>query len=379
MGNDRQRVRIHVAVSTIFYASLAVVVAAVDFASPTQAATLKVLEAAIDQWYEELICCGTYNYYVGAAKSVDDALAGNYVPGSRARQHFGVIVKSGRRVRQSLTYAGIVGTVAKEQSTPTSMDAVAIGDLEATFFPKHQKTRPQVSAESRQRDSKNWHQPRHFVGMRSPLNITGNADPHPLHAFDKLEGEVLETNVSTVDAAHVQVTIRKSYDEGEARLVVTFWTEPATPVVETIRMSYSRRNRPDLEIINQCGDFVDCHGLLVPRTIRSAANATIQETKTWMAFEWRSDDLGAREPKDEDFVLTLPAGTLVHGIKRLPRSDRVSKLDLSQLTLADLVGEGELVPPPVASQWQRIAWLFAGLTALVLLYAWWRWRAASTA
>ena len=359
------------------HALLSGIVAVAGLQTAARATTLRVLEAAIDQWYEQLDCYGAYDYFFATAQSAEDALAGSFTPGSKVREYYGVIAKSGRRVRQSHLFAGKkTGKIVSGQAVPASMDAVGAGDVEITLIPQHASIQPQASFIERQRDDKNWHQLRHSGGVRSPLNIMGNADPHPLHAFDKLEGEVRETTIRDLDSSHVQVVMRKSYSDGEATLSVTFWTKPELPVVEAVNMSYAQRNGPALVALNQCSDFIDCHGVLVPRTIRFATNATYQESKTWLAYEWHSHDLGAREPTDEDFVLTLRPKTSVNGLKRLPRSDREAKIDVSKLTLADLVRDAEL-PPPADSQWRQIAGLFAGLLLLVGGYAWWRWRAAS--
>lgn len=341
-----------------------------------QTPTFKVLEAAIDQWYEQVEFVCSYEITRAEALSLDDALAGKAVQGTSKPYSYGKVVKKGGKTRQSLNYHDPPKQVSANEITFKPSEGVSNGEVEIYYSPNGDFTVPTISfnrlEQRSNRDRFQWQ----FLGPEvSPLNLTGSARAHPLRSLGERAVLAGEPKVTGTNAGEIQIEMERTDGSLAVKLIVTIDVRSTLPNAERFELR-NRENGASYErvFVAQSSDFVNHNNAKIPRRI---ASATRMQNDRWRSVVWTSKDLGQREPTDEDFVLTVPAGVRVYGLKKLPRSDRPMKFDLDQITPADLLQESRAAAPPVDAQWRRIAGLFAGLTALVLVYAWRRWRAAS--
>jgi hypothetical protein len=118
-----------------------------------------------------------------------------------------------------------------------------------------------------------------------------------------------------------------------------FWTHPAIPVVVSLECVQEAPGRPTLRSVMWGFDFVNCRGAMMAKRVVSIDgpfSAAGETNPRYVLSEWRSADLGIKTPKDEDFVVKIPAGIPVKGLREPPPVTEASELDLTKITLDDL-------------------------------------------
>ncbi len=97
-------------------------------------------------------------------------------------------------------------------------------------------------------------------------------------------------------------------------------TDATYPVVERIESYYVDDGQTKERVTTTAmSDFVSCGPCLVPRrvvtTIRTLEPRKKGGPALWLARTWKSDDVGKRAPRDDDFTITVPKGTDVDGVR----------------------------------------------------------------
>jgi hypothetical protein len=127
-----------------------------------------------------------------------------------------------------------------------------------------------------------------------------------------------------IDDAHI-VTVSRSRREEATHIFeqitrLTWWTAPSVPVVEQIERSITLNGMPLVTHRVRLSDFVACPGGNVPKNVVYASidNGKERASTDVLVWEWLSTDLGDAPPTDADFVLSVPASTIVIGLKKPP-------------------------------------------------------------
>ncbi len=108
------------------------------------------------------------------------------------------------------------------------------------------------------------------------------------------------------------------------------WDLTATPpvIVSVDRRFLLSDGKLSLRSRSKQFDFVECLGGSVARRV---IHVVEQPRKPPRVNVWTSEDLGNREPVDEDFVITVPASTLVSGLGESYTTEEMTRLDLLSL------------------------------------------------
>lgn len=296
-----------------------------------------VWRAAIERWEAEVSFKCKYEHKSGLASTVERAL------GAVSDQHgsefaaSGVLIKLGRTVRASFVPA----------KKPVQINATKTGTGSLYKY---------ISREQITNHSFNIrHDPRQLdlveVAAVSLAKVEANRlnlgqvplDVSPLHPLEGDKDDILSlwshvspqrdpaASVMTVDDENVEIVLS---GPGQRRTVV-LWTQPALPVVKSIRHQFKNFGGLSGEWIARADGFVLCGDHYVPSRIVNAMRVEGEKYVSWK--QWRALDLGANAPSQQDFVLELGRDALVMGLKDFTPKGANREIDISKLTDADII------------------------------------------
>lgn len=325
-------------------------------------ATVAALEAAVEEWRQSLEFFCHYTYRQGVAASKTDALEGRF--GSRVGRPrdedtaTGVFCKRGSQVRCSVDFGQRPKRVPSKRPkdvlvTTVSCDEVSSGELCLSYWLPHGVV---GSASIFRRPDAEMGRLSSGGAMGQVLTsfeFGGGVEGKPLGGFSARPGsqETLRRRIVKLPADRVRVVLERQSARGFRHLrQVTFWTGPRLPVIEKVEELIED---PPLgvrrEHVGQASDFVPCGGGLLARRVREASGPVVpqgEKTAVWVAREWVAEDLGQRAPRDEDFVVRVPATVPIAGLKNPPPPGTERAIDLTRYTLADLQPPGVVLPLP---------------------------------
>jgi hypothetical protein len=346
------------------------VVSSEDDVAPDVAEMMSVFVAAVRQWRDAVEFRCTFTYRQAWVVSREDAWDGRWgsnvgnpededrATGEYHKQGDWVRLRWDRGRPPVVTDVAGGGVVFTEMS----FDEVSLGPLTLAYRKRYGVERDSI-----------WVTPRHdlpdamyragptdHVGAHlTPFSAGGGRGGimSPLEYLPKLmqeRGGRFRCRVSREEPDRVIFHMDGAGTNGETEyqrtIRVTFWTQPALPVIE--RVDWVSRTGDDVptEYTLSLSDFVQCGGGMMARRLQSAsgpypppANAPEGKPhdKPWLAMQWISRDLGERDPQPDDFVVSIPAGVLVRGLRSPPPQGKPVTIDLSQLSLDDLdTGDG---------------------------------------
>lgn len=142
------------------------------------------------------------------------------------------------------------------------------------------------------------------------------------------------------------VNVKSHRESAQGRLThvdTTTWeTDQTLPLLVRWQRQTSSMNEVlmDLETrltdFRQCGDYkVAAHVTNVNRSRSGAVNVV----------EWKSDDLGLREPIVEDFAIAIATTTIIRGLKDAPAPGTERSLTLGMFEESQTLKSGTIIPP----------------------------------
>lgn len=317
--------------------------------SKDDAETIATLQAALEQWLNEVEFVASYSRHKGRAASVEAALARDWGHEFADARVTGVYNKAFGKVRCSGDPAAepqvLSQTGDSREVANLDFDEVASADVRLDYKPTVIPGDPRGLA--------------NFLPKRS----TTGADRLALGKFDagwssirrlsplSIDGNEIGT-LLTAPLAATDVAQRVVRGDGEQLSIVTEFTEKgyrtertvvfrlsgSHPVVERVDTLMTGASGDRWETHSLAQDFVECPGGPAARTIRSAyTNRDPRHPELpWAVNEWVSPDLGARTPTAEDFLVAIHDQTRVRGVRNPESAMTGGKLDLDKVKPADL-------------------------------------------
>lgn len=334
---------------------------------------VSALIAAIAEWREQVEFACRFTYRESFVHTREIGLTGEW--GSRVgkaeeeNRAEGVYCKRRDQIRLAMDYGRPPDVTASRDGsgshrTNESFDEVSVGQLSALFAVQRgvSKDMVRVVERSSEADSAYRSGPMDNVSYPNPFNWGGGRDGSELVRL----GQRSSKSVETVDSEHLAVTMvlgGESTSTTTYRLV--FWMKPTIPVIVRKEIVERLGGETKFESVGIASDFVKCGAAMMARRIRYVGGPVTDIRSNESGFltkEWWSSDLGDRPPNDEDFVITIPSGVEVKGLRDLP-TRFPWRLDLSELKVSDLA--------PTANDEAQVATRWTGATG--------RWRIGATA
>lgn len=180
----------------------------------------------------------------------------------------------------------------------------------------------------------------------------------------------------TGESDRLSVKLEREHTDGQKQIrTVTFRMDESDPIVERISHTVIHDDGKANEYHVVLSRFVDCGGVLLPSLIRRAHKLGVSGVH---GLTWRSSDMGDRAPTDDDFVVSVPAGVSLHGLKIRPDPDAVRDIDISSISpdeLGDWVGPeqqravGQAKEPESYAGYYIVAIVVLGVAVAGLLVA----------
>lgn len=297
---------------------------------------LPVLVAGIEQWGRDVQFYCTFDYRSASVLTAEQALSGEWQATTSAT---GLYVKRGPDYRFRIDFGGPAIDVTPEGhpgavTTNSSLEKLLVGDLFARYALEFGRQQDHIRIEL-------WNEENAFSEpSHSAYDVGGGDDGGPLKTFFLPDdaGTILESSVERPDAEHVVLEMKRQKAGTTRTSHVKIWTAVSPPVMVRIHDIFEREDTPRYTAIYELSDFVKCQGGYMARLVRSAGGPGLSIDKEWRWFvhEWKSTDLGARNPTDEDFVVEIPAGVEFHGLKKSPPPHLPYRLDLANFDKGQL-------------------------------------------
>lgn len=336
---------------------------------------IEALEAAFDEWVRGVSFRCDYEMVKRKARSVtieSGEIQAAFI-GSPTKIT-GLLAKEGADIRTRIDYGRPPRETGPSQVSDVSIDEVIRGGVGASYR-FHLRADDYVAFFPRDiLDGSSDIPAFHALDGRLPLSPLGGAkDPNPLRTLDiQMSGPPAKRVLSSVDKDRLKISLSKSYESGQFRIDVVFWTEPELPVVSELKLSFVE---PEGETIQHAflSDFVECSGGHVAGKVKVVSSGA-RAKGSWVVTEWTGKNLAP--PSDTDFLLHVPKQADMDclkesSLKKLPVIGDERVIDLTVLTRQDLSCYGELASDS-PSPWRRTL-LFAllavvAVTAFVYLY-----------
>jgi hypothetical protein len=349
-----------------------------------------VMDAGIEKWRNGLDFCCHYSYRCGMALTKEQGLEGHFDTASDPEFEMsarGIMCKRGDDIRFSCTFSKAPEankTASGEAVSLLPCDAVKRNDLWLVYWPRAGRFGNTANIDKM---PSSGFKANEFNIIETSFSFGGGSEA-PLKSFITKfsKNGAVETSVVEPDRHHTTVIMTlKQTDGGSLTERVTFWTEASPPVIES-RESIVDGGGHHGERFAVASKFVQCgkgmmarelHLVSGPITLSSAS------TSRWLAYEWKSDDLGQRAAESEDFVVTIPPDVHISGLRKPPPEGTERRLDLAKYTVADLgestVSGGKGGHPTDATTAPRvaIAVLCAVLIVILALILVWRRKTAT--
>jgi hypothetical protein len=371
--------------------------------------SFEVFRAALEQWRSGLEFRCHFVLRGGDAPTKEAALTGEFDAAAgtlgSGEKIVGVFHKKGEKIRLCIDYGkpprDATGRGTFESVTGVSYDAVAMNGLQAEYWPRSAIPAGKAFGghAAVERQPEGWSDSLGLVttcALLTPLWLNFGTQGVLYESWGKASCQVgtVTRSVEKPDREHTTlvVMVRKPDGATQSRRV-TFWTAVSPPVIKRIDDASDVPGRPvgrNLEWTTVASRFVRCGKGMMASEVRSVTGPLTlanQPTAYWIACRWSSEDLGKGPPTDDDFVLTLPPGVDVIGLKTPPPDAGERRLDLAKYTANDLDTGGAPTPPadrahperPSPATDRRIAptVALAGVCLLLLLVfaillRWWR-------
>jgi hypothetical protein len=332
-------------------------------------AALRVLDAGLDRWRQDVEFYATYKEWAGETESEEQARAG----GEGLLVGSGVLVKRGWMVRESFTARKL------PDRDPESFDCVATQELDLTYYPDkrdlHVYDRPIEYQKMIRACSHSF--------MDSPLAHGGAWSARKLQdALGNGEGDArpAECRIERLPQDRVAVRItRYPTKGGEFRYYYQLWITGDGPVIEewlnetdgpAATYGWGRRGAKGSHFVRVKGGWVarQIHYFGGPYRFLRKDGGETPLMYIWM--RWVSEDLGRRPPTEEDFRVPVPANARVFGLKNPPARDPQGRVDLTAIRKEDLTSpsdaeDAETRPQPPAGPWRRRLGFSLGAAAIL--------------
>lgn len=362
--------------------------AAVEGGSAENDALIRSLDAAVAQWLHDVEFVCNYRYVQARAATAEDGLAGKFGLEFKDQRVSGVFNKALGKMRVSRIYERepLVTSQSKDEATVAFVDLeeVANATMALSYNPLVHPDNPRGSAVFSSRDL-HANAPGKSDGAEysagptslrhlSPLGIAGGRPGHNLIAPPGATSVSRAVVSSTPDSIVVEVSYVSNDVPNRRR--VEFSLKWSTPVVVAESLTFEHAGKTWRQFA-RAFDFVEAPGGPVARRVcivshlEDARHAELP----WFAIEWVSEDLGTRQPAEDDFLVPIVANTRIMGLQQPDSALRDGKLDID---LASAVGlapgmssqsrSGSLAEeePPRSSRGRWLAG--AGLVACVGLF-----------
>lgn len=217
----------------------------------------------------------------------------------------------------------------------------------------------------------------------SPLNPFWACETDPFSAAGSAKfGDASVVGVRALADDRIETTTESSNGTTDAALtqrsVITWWMKPSLPVIERIHRTIYKDGKAAAEQESRLSDFKECSGGYVARRIIYEVRAG---GKSILLQEWVSEDLGETPPTDGDFVVSIPATTIVQGMSNPPPPGTERRLSLTEYAPRILAPQqhGDRVESNQhvalsrsTSNW--LLWMNAVAYLLLGIGVWLRWR-----
>jgi hypothetical protein len=313
---------------------------------------------AVQECYDKLAFSSTFLFRSGTAKTIDQALRGEFDSAgtthnsNRSTKASGRLIKLKEKYRVQLNYEkpvvevpSIDGKTPRAASAPlrsgllkdVNYDEISDGNIMINRTPAQGRLGDAATVSECDAEFKKLP----VAGIRSRYFLTP-LNPMTTDLFGPLsmwgtEDIALKTDtsisVSSPDSDRTQIVIEVKMPSPQKRTVLLS-TKYSLPVVESIRHIIVAPNGFQHEYVCRLSDFVECTGGPVARHVLYAAK--IDPNKAVLMEEWVSLDLGDVQPTDKDFVLDLPENTSLGGLTTQPRFGPGRSLDPSQIDRSQL-------------------------------------------
>ena len=326
-------------------------------------ATISALDAGVEQWRSGLVFRSHFVYRQGSVGSKDAGLSGEFgshLNDAKSEDRVtGVFHKRGDDFRFSADFGRPPVDVSRGSprriTTNVSFDDISVGRLYLDYRPSFDDTVDVVNIAPRPETGQAAHQAGPMGdSITNPFSFGGGVKGSPLANFAARPGyeETVNRSVEKLDSDHLLVTmVRQGKGDHVNTVRMTFLTNVAPPVIERIDED-SKWPGGAVEHVVVATDFIKCGTGVIARRVNWVSWPLVPVGETvsvWVAKEWISEDLGTMPPSDEDFVLTIPATTVVSGIKSPPPPGTERRIDLSKLSVNDLNDPSQPVGMPAAS------------------------------
>jgi len=370
---------------------------------------VSVVRAAVDEWHSRVEFACTFRARQSYAVSETAAFAGeldDQLAKGNAWTATGEFYKLGSLIRFRLDYgskpiqapppdhlpAGIVG--GDRLVTRVSFDEVRNSEVMATYEFPHGEDDPTnrlrfkaVTEIDPQRLRPYWAGASSRAELQ-PLNPLRGAKGHLIGLRDFGDADHGESVSVGRTNDRVRIHFSRQSEGYLQERSITVWMGADPPVIEDIVERCSARDGSfNLQQHVKLSDFVPCTNGMVARNvvaIKHVGEGLVQ------VREWKSDDLGERDPDSRDFILITRANTLVHGLRSPPRPSNGRKLfDMNKLNASGVASQHTAGPPDVPAVTQlaprelpvapRLSWVIGlnvAMATAFAVYLAWRWRRA---
>lgn len=371
----------------------------------TMPSVVEAVEAGILQWRETLTFSGNYHHRMGAGLTLEDALAGRFVDPETEKplaavhpkdteSADGFLAKSPDAFRWSYRRINALRSRGRIRINP-SFDLVAGHGVVARYvFPAAgvggsvTVTRSSGSGFLDRFPCRGIPIAPFFAVSTGKENLFASAKESPEHrrwgyrriASDKLLVVVDRTAAVPVGESASQLTIQCHY---------VIRTNSRLPLVESIA-TYLTQDGAKRELVTKTefSDFVRLKdGTEVSRRVACAVmkrSSSVRPGESlWISRIWHCSNLDTNVPSDRAFVLTVPEGTTVKGL----RASSTTRFDISAIRPEDVIASGNdvirqgnesrpFVTPLSASRMirYRILGSFFLVLGLIVLAIWYRRR-----
>ncbi|HVC98427.1 MAG TPA: hypothetical protein VND64_32470 [Pirellulales bacterium] len=308
----------------------------------------------MDQWLHDLEFACSYRFSVARAATAEQALAGQFATEISDGRVRGVFNKAGALMRCSGDPGPPPVVISETPDGATigflDFDEVSSADLLLSYLPLLDPRNPRGSATFSPRNpatgSNAARVGKYGAGSNScrkvsAISIDGDDPGSYLRAPDG--AAAISTTVAHIDNERVTVLLKYEYRGMPTEKRVEFRLGGTLPVVEKVLKEYDHQGQ-HFEDRSQAFEFVECRGGPLPRTVRAAMKNPHPQFPDlpWLVHEWHSDDLGARAPTPEDFLVPIAAdrGMDTRNLRNAGLALRDGKLDITKISLHDLQDDG---------------------------------------
>jgi len=333
---------------------------------------IAVVEAAIDEYNQKANFHCSFEFKEGSASSFSNGLQGKYTKTNFIAK--GMLTHWDNKTRFNIDFGAPSEQLGDNQSTNNSFDEMSDAKLSIRYNLKYGNTSDDV-----------------FVGfLTSGVSAkipTESRCPNPLSFFgggirnvithpckECKDSGVFTRAIIRQDKNILELETVLEKDEGVTRQrnFIDLSFDPV--LVRSVTRSSGKSGIDTYFSEYQISDFVKVGTVHVPKMIRAVIGS--DKNGICMAREWRATEM--RQPRAADFIMQIPAGRRILGLKANIDTSQPSSLDLNKLTpevLADPAATLALLQqrPGAVSGGTIVLWVVAGIALIgsLTLFYWW--------